>query len=300
MIQFPITDLLEDQECYNYLLRVLHPDGLKCPDGHPLPPDQAPHDWSREPIFNYRCRICGKVFNIFTSTVWCGTHHDCKTIVLVMRGFAQGIPTLHLAQELNLDYGTLLERRHQFNTWLWSTSLRTRFPMRKRRPTRCSRTRVKRVHHTMILMIRLAVGPTSGEGRVQWRMTALRFWEWSAERLAKFGCGSAIIHGKRLFNPKSKVVPNRPRPSTPMRRPLIFTSLTQVGDTGQCAIRRANMPVTMMVMGCVRFIAILWKGSGLACATFCVPSEGCTKSTWRNMWLCLSGRTTSSESPPIF
>jgi transposase len=113
MIQFPITDLLEDQECYNYLLRVLHPDGLKCPDAHPLPPDQAPHNWSQNPIFDYRCRICGKVFNIFTGTGWCGTHYDCKTIVLVMRGFAQGIPTLHLAQELNLDYGTLLERRHQ-------------------------------------------------------------------------------------------------------------------------------------------------------------------------------------------
>ena len=30
-----------------------------------------------------------------------------------MRGFVQGIPTLQLAQELGLDYGTLLKRRHQ-------------------------------------------------------------------------------------------------------------------------------------------------------------------------------------------
>jgi len=64
MIQFPITDLLDEHECYNYLLRTLHPEGLKCPCGHPVPPDQAPQDRSREPIFYYRCRICGKVFNL--------------------------------------------------------------------------------------------------------------------------------------------------------------------------------------------------------------------------------------------
>lgn len=114
MMQFPITDLLEEQECYNYLLHTLHPDDLKCARcGHPLPPDQAPHDRSRDPIFDYRCCKCGAVFHLFTGTIWSGTHYDCKTIVLVMRGFAQGVPTLHLAQELKLDYETLLQRRHQ-------------------------------------------------------------------------------------------------------------------------------------------------------------------------------------------
>ena len=105
--------MLDEQECYDFLLHTLHPEGLKCPDGHPLPDDQAPHDRSREPIFDYKCRKCGKVFNLFTDTVWSGTHYDCVTIVLVMRGFAQGIPTLQLAEELELDYGALLKRRHQ-------------------------------------------------------------------------------------------------------------------------------------------------------------------------------------------
>ena len=35
------------------------------------------------------------------------------TVVLVLRGFVQGIPTLQLADELEVNYGTLLERRHQ-------------------------------------------------------------------------------------------------------------------------------------------------------------------------------------------
>ena len=63
-------------------------------------------------MYDYRCRVCGNVFNLFTDTVWEGTHYDCVTLVLVLRGFAQGISTLQLADELELDYGTLLERRH--------------------------------------------------------------------------------------------------------------------------------------------------------------------------------------------
>ena len=40
-------------------------------------------------------------------------NYDCKTVVMVLRGIAQGVPTLQLAEELDLDYSTLLGRRHQ-------------------------------------------------------------------------------------------------------------------------------------------------------------------------------------------
>jgi len=112
VIRFPISDLLNPQECYAYLLHSLHPEGLRCKAGHALPPDQAPHKHKRAPLVDYCCRVCGNVFNLFTNTGWAGTHYNCVTIVLVMRGFVQGIPTLQLAEELALDYGTLLERRH--------------------------------------------------------------------------------------------------------------------------------------------------------------------------------------------
>lgn len=32
---------------------------------------------------------------------------------MVLRGFARGVPTLHLAQELSLDSSTLLDRRRR-------------------------------------------------------------------------------------------------------------------------------------------------------------------------------------------
>ena len=53
------------------------------------------------------------VLSLQKLTVWSGTHYDCKTVVMVLRGIAQGVPTLQLAEELDLDYSTLLSRRHQ-------------------------------------------------------------------------------------------------------------------------------------------------------------------------------------------
>jgi len=35
---FPIDNLLDEQRCYEFLLGVLHPNGLRCLHGHPLPP----------------------------------------------------------------------------------------------------------------------------------------------------------------------------------------------------------------------------------------------------------------------
>lgn len=92
---------------------ALHPEGLACPNDHPLPPDQAPHTRERAPIVNYRCRECGAVFNIFTDTVWQNTAYDACTIVMLLRGFAKGVPTLQLTDEMDLDYGTVLKRRHR-------------------------------------------------------------------------------------------------------------------------------------------------------------------------------------------
>jgi transposase-like protein len=114
MIQFPINNLLDEEKCYDYLKNLLHPDGFRCPNDHDLPSEQKPHKQQNRPaVVDYRCRCCGRVFNIFTGTVWSGSWHNCSTIISILRGFAQGIPTLHLSQELGLDYKTLLEKRHQ-------------------------------------------------------------------------------------------------------------------------------------------------------------------------------------------
>ncbi len=112
MIAFPITELMDEQACYEFLVSVLHPKGLQCPVGHRVAAGQAPHMSDRAPVVDYRCRQCGKVFNVFTNTLWSGTHYSCRQVVLLVRGFAQGVPTLPLAKELKLNYETGLTRRH--------------------------------------------------------------------------------------------------------------------------------------------------------------------------------------------
>lgn len=118
MLLFPIGDLLDEQRCHDVLLQVLHPAGLVCPAGHPLPLGQAPHDRHRAPILDYRCRTCGAVFNLFTATLWSKSHYRCSTLVLILRGIAQGTPTKHLAEELGIDRSHLLERRHAIQALL--------------------------------------------------------------------------------------------------------------------------------------------------------------------------------------
>ena len=118
MLQFPLDDLLDEHACYDFLLRVLHPDGVGCPHGHRLPTDQAAPDRHRAPILDYRCRTCGAVFNLFTGTIWTKSRYPCSTIVQLLRGIAPGVPTQHLAAEVGIDRGHLLERRHHIQAML--------------------------------------------------------------------------------------------------------------------------------------------------------------------------------------
>jgi len=112
MMLFPIHELLDEQKCYAYLVQALYPQGLHCPAGHPLAAGQKPHDRQRAPVYDYRCRTCGTVFNAFTQTVWQGSRYSCAQMVLILRGIAQGVPTEQLADELGVDRPHLLAKRH--------------------------------------------------------------------------------------------------------------------------------------------------------------------------------------------
>lgn len=106
-------ELLCEQRSYEVLKERLHPDGMACPNGHPLPDDQSPHNRLRAPLVAYRCRTCGAVFNLFTGTAWCGTHFDCPTVLLMLRGFEQGVPPKTLAQVVGVSYSSLIRWRRR-------------------------------------------------------------------------------------------------------------------------------------------------------------------------------------------
>jgi transposase-like protein len=111
-MDFPITDLLDEDACYAKLVTWLHPDGLACPRCHRAD-RMGVHRRHRAPVLDYCCGHCGRVFNAFTGTILHGTRRRPGELALIVRGVAQGVPTAQLARELGCDRSELLDLRHR-------------------------------------------------------------------------------------------------------------------------------------------------------------------------------------------
>ena len=117
-MDFPITDLMDERACYERLVGWLHPGGLACPrcaEREHL----AVHRRHRDPVLDYRCLACRRVFNAFTGTLLQGTRRRPAELVLVVRGVAQGVPTAKLARELGRDRKESLALRHRLQQAAW-------------------------------------------------------------------------------------------------------------------------------------------------------------------------------------
>jgi transposase-like protein len=111
-MDFPIIDLMDEDACYAELVRWLHPDGLACPRCQRADRMRV-HRSHRAPARDYRCGHCHRVFNAFTGTILQGTKRRPRELVLIVRGFTQGVPTAQLARELDCDRAELLKLRHR-------------------------------------------------------------------------------------------------------------------------------------------------------------------------------------------
>jgi transposase-like protein len=111
-MDFPIDDLMDEQACYDRLVALLHPDGLACPDCQHA--DRLGiHRRHRQPVLDYQCGHCGRVFNAFAVTPLRGTRRPPSQLLLIFRGIAQSAPTARMARELRCDRKHLLELRHR-------------------------------------------------------------------------------------------------------------------------------------------------------------------------------------------
>jgi transposase-like protein len=126
-MDFPIIDLRDQQACYQKLLDLLHADGLTCPrcGGARL----TVHRYHKDsPVVDHRCKGCRRVFNLFTATPWQGTHRTPAEILLILRGFAQGVTTAQLARELGASRPHLLDLRHEVQARAAAASDRSPLP----------------------------------------------------------------------------------------------------------------------------------------------------------------------------
>lgn len=117
MLNFPIQGLMDYESSYQFLQKLLHPQGLKCVCDEPLAEGQFPHKKRANKLPCFKCKNCGKVFNLFTTTIFKGIHYNCIIIVLMLRGFAQGKTTQHLSKELSVSYNSLLDWRHKLQEY---------------------------------------------------------------------------------------------------------------------------------------------------------------------------------------
>jgi hypothetical protein len=127
MIIFSLIDLMDVQKCYDFLCTILHPQGVKCPKCQCSVQDSKIQRRDRAPILIYECKN-GHFYNLFTKTVWQGTHHKCPIIIRILQGVAQGVSTLHLSQELVIDRKHLLKRRHKLQNFVDEASIRIPLP----------------------------------------------------------------------------------------------------------------------------------------------------------------------------
>jgi transposase-like protein len=111
-MDFSLIDYLDESACYAKLVGLLHPDGLACPhcgEQRRL----GIHRRHREPVLDYQCGGCGRVFNAWTATVLEGTHRRSSRILMILHGIAKGTPTAQMARELGCDRRHLLQLRHR-------------------------------------------------------------------------------------------------------------------------------------------------------------------------------------------
>jgi transposase-like protein len=119
MIDFPITELLDDSICLIWLERHLHPDGLRCPHCK----STVRRLFRHQGYFPaYRCRGCNGYYTLLTGTVFAKTRQRPATLVLLLRGIAKGEPTARLARELGVSRKQLHTLRQRLQAKLNATA----------------------------------------------------------------------------------------------------------------------------------------------------------------------------------
>jgi transposase-like protein len=110
-----LIDLMDQHACYARLVGLLHPDGLACPNCGARD-RMGIHRRHRDPVIDYQCGGCGRVFNAFTKTPLQGIRRSPAQLLLILRGVAQAAPTAQMARELGCDRKHLLELRHRLQS----------------------------------------------------------------------------------------------------------------------------------------------------------------------------------------
>lgn len=113
MIDFPLTDLMDEAACQEWLQAHLHPDGLVCPQ---CGSDERRVFRQQQHFPAYRCRRCDGYYTLLTNTIFEKTHQPASTLLLLLRGVTKGESTAQLSRELAMSYKQVLTLRQRLQT----------------------------------------------------------------------------------------------------------------------------------------------------------------------------------------
>lgn len=102
----------DEQACYRLLVRLLHADGLKCPRCQ-AKEHLGVHRRSRDPVLDYQCAHCGRIFNAWTGTPLEKTHRRPSQILRILQGILSGTTTADLARQLGCQRAQLVNVRRR-------------------------------------------------------------------------------------------------------------------------------------------------------------------------------------------
>lgn len=128
-MEFPITELLDHENCTEWILKHFHPKGQQCPKcKEPVEQSRKFRRTLVSELVVQRCFSCDTVYNLYTGTLFQGSQWTVMQVVLLMRGICKGETTRELAAELKLNYKTVLNMRHKVQANAESEQPKTALP----------------------------------------------------------------------------------------------------------------------------------------------------------------------------
>lgn len=118
-MEFPKMDFTDENACYEALVELLHPAGLRCPscgrhNGLHVH-SRHNHSW----VVNYRCSGCHHKFSPWAGTVIEGTHHSPSELWRIMERLTAGWTKTAIADELGCQRARLSEFCHRIAPFVW-------------------------------------------------------------------------------------------------------------------------------------------------------------------------------------
>jgi transposase-like protein len=113
-MEFPIIDLLSQEQSEAWILQHFHPQGLQCPRCQmSVAQTHVFRSTAKSQLTTYRCKGCGQAYNLYSGTVFQQRHLTPQQVVLLVRGIVKGEASTTLAMELDIDYKMVLQLRRE-------------------------------------------------------------------------------------------------------------------------------------------------------------------------------------------